>query len=313
VYLSGAKLNQFLPERGSSWRWSKLTVKLPIGGFEFDRAPGNETGPVRRLDEVVDKLAYSAASFTAVGLRPGHWVQFEAPLNYLVIEGGDFDDMVLFTDPAEATEQYPTGGETRLLLHGSSCHLIGTCPAPATAAVDGEARFKEGRRGSDPQAVVHAAKRADRLLDMFGQKSPGRKVEGNDPHTFTHVARRADLLLDMFGHKSPGRDADLPRWDEWPNDDLRTATDRLLHVLGQQVSPETAAWMTGYARVTAVLPVPQGQAFRVHTSEPDPFATVSDRVFNSYASAASASVVIATPLYVEYSTPPQAGPLPLTE
>jgi hypothetical protein len=61
-------------------------------------------------------------------------------------------------------------------------------------------------------------------------------------------------------------------------DRMPAATRRLLRAIDNEMSPETGAWMTGYARITANL---QDQPKRTESA---------------------IRYIVATPLYVEYST-----------
>jgi hypothetical protein len=255
VYLSDAKLSQFLSDRRALPQWSKVSVKLPAGGFDVDRAQDDRAEKVRRLDAVVRDIASSAAWFTEPDVRPGHWVQFEAPLNYLTLNGGDLDGMLLFVDLAEESEEYPTGGSVRLLLHGSARHLMGGSPLSIAASVDGQ---------------------ATRLV-----------LSGSGGPAFVCLVNNTDLLQQMFGMKAVVKSGGFEfRLEGWDRGELPSATRHLLRVLDEQVRPETATWMAGYARITANLS----------------YLDVKDGMLES-GSTPDIRYVVASPLYVEYSLP----------
>ncbi|WP_267880472.1 SAVMC3_10250 family protein [Streptomyces sp. LaPpAH-108] len=94
--------------------------------------------------------------YAAPDLRPGQWVQFEAPLRCVMLSGAH-QDLVLFVDPA-------AGGETdrgcRLLMHGSARHLRGWTPVP----VDGPALEAENSASSLGTAFVTRAGRVVEAL-----------------------------------------------------------------------------------------------------------------------------------------------------
>jgi hypothetical protein len=83
------------------------------------------------------------------------------------------------------------------------------------------------------------------------------------------------LLLDDLAPQGRPADEPLPRQD---SRHLPTAVSRLLRAIDARVHLETAAWMAGYARVTADV------------------STRADR------SVEPVRHVIASPLYIEYTT-----------
>lgn len=121
VYLSEAKLAQFVPEP-RRFPFSLKSLTTPIGGAEVERNP--TPGNAERLYEIESHIATQARWYTEDGLRPGQWVQFEAPMNHRVLGGPMVDlshepEMVVFVDAASAES-------IRLLLHGSAAHLLGS-------------------------------------------------------------------------------------------------------------------------------------------------------------------------------------------
>jgi hypothetical protein len=123
VYLSDAKLRQFLPKPRRFFQAgrAKVSVTTPVGGLDVEpgSAPDEERARARRFARVVAHVERGARWFWDEGLRAGQWVAFEAPLNYLVLRG-EFEEMVLFADPAEAVEGYERAWRARLVLHGSA-------------------------------------------------------------------------------------------------------------------------------------------------------------------------------------------------
>jgi hypothetical protein len=108
VYLSGAKLRQFPPERGARFRIREIGL-TGVGHI------GVEPPVDGRFDEVVDHLAGIARWYTDDGLAPGDWVQFETSLGYTVT-GAEQIPVLLFAEPP---------GDRRLVMHGSPHHLVG--------------------------------------------------------------------------------------------------------------------------------------------------------------------------------------------
>jgi hypothetical protein len=104
-----------------------------------------------------------------------------------------------------------------------------------------------------------------------------------NPSRYTDLRMFARLLYRLNRH-SPSSDAepDLDRMTAPYSTRYRLEMQvpRVVELLDDLLEPQlTAAWMAGHARVTAILPLPSGH-------DPDPVA------------------VIATPLYVEYVSPP---------
>lgn len=141
VYLSDAKLRQFSMPRRLALP-SVLRVNTPVGGVEVDApAADSERDRLKQLAKLDKYLGERAKWFAQPGLRAGQWVWFEAPLRCVTLRG-DYQHMVLFADPAPGEDtQYEQGTGCRLLLHGSSRHLLGYTPAaveaPALEGIDG--------------------------------------------------------------------------------------------------------------------------------------------------------------------------------
>ncbi|MFI6008655.1 SAVMC3_10250 family protein [Streptomyces sp. NPDC051243] len=249
VYLSHGKLRQFLPERRLRAPRAKWQLSTPVGGVGWEpEALDVERARNERLHQVVEHVSASARWFTEGDLRAGSWVQFEAPLNYLMLRGPLAPDMVLFVDPPRPVEGYETGGRVRLVLHGSARHLVGS-QNPVVA---------------EPPP-----------LDMEQLGALGGSIGGSFGRLVLPPA--ASLLTNLAGE--PAVTSDLPRLGDpegWR--EVRTLADgtcQLLTTLDGQLPAETAAWMCGFARITAVIDAPP--------------------------SSESATYVVGTPLYVEFA------------
>jgi hypothetical protein len=149
-------------------------------------------------------------------------------------------DLVFFVDRNNATADYPTGGATRLVLHCSGAHLR-TELSPAKVAAP-----------------------------------PGDEIGGSGPGLFS--ADSVQLLLRTLHAQRTPTAEHLPPEEVFQH--LPKATSRLLHAIDARIFPETAAWMAGYARVTASFALPADDS-----REPVRY-------------------IIASPLYIEYATPP---------
>ncbi|MBC6448093.1 hypothetical protein GPZ80_13035 [Actinokineospora sp. HBU206404] len=165
----------------------------------------------------------------------GHWVHFEAPLNYLVLDGGPVPGMTLFVD--RATQP----GSTRLILHCSSNHL----------RIEGRA-----------QAVAPPAGHTVETADSGGSGAGA-------------ITNNIDLLIGLLSAQPSASDGHVVAPNHYAGRHLPGATIDLLRTIDGRTHPETAAWMAGYARVTA--------NFVVGTTR----------------------YVIASPLYIEYAPPPR--------
>lgn len=145
IYLSDAKLRQFVPEaRRRSWIGRRLTaLKLGASAASFsgnvevalDKA-GAEQNNADQLASVVEYIDRRAPWYWEPEVRAGAWVYFEAPLFAFLPELGRAET-VLFTDvpPGRAQGHEPPRG-TRLLLHGSRGHLLAEVP-PTTLRAPG--------------------------------------------------------------------------------------------------------------------------------------------------------------------------------
>jgi hypothetical protein len=238
IYLSDRKLAQFLPSLRQLQRWPRIAVRTPVVDASWEPAADDRKERQRQLARVVAQIEMTASWFSDPVATPGQWIQFEAPLNCLVPERNR--GLLFLLDRPAPTPDYPSGGALRLLLHGSAAHLAATVhPAPvATPTTEVEVDFGPDMSGPAPFTVDTVGV----LLSLLGAQS--------SPATDRHQAPDGPVLRH-----------------------LPDAVAALVAAMDARVYPETAAWMTGYARVTVTLDTPT-------------------------------RYVIATPLYVEYTTPP---------
>lgn len=154
------------------------------------------------------------------------------------------DSAVVFLDVEESADNYPTGGATRLLLHGSATHLVGSGPA-------GRTTVEELSEIAGATSVIHADSYASVFNNFF------------------------DLIIyeSARGLEAP----DDPRWKFH----IRAPLAGVNHVLPALTTrlrlPITAGWMGGYARVTAVAPLGNNRRlifatplYVEHISPPEP-------------------------------------------
>ncbi|MGY6025402.1 SAVMC3_10250 family protein [Streptomyces spinosirectus] len=195
VYLSDAKLRQFVPEgRRRTWVGRRLTsfrldVSTPVGGggVEVGLAQGGgEPAGAGRLAGVVGQVEEQALWYEDPQARAGRWVWFEAPFNVVVRR-----DTVLFLDAPAARAGEPEPDGPRLLLHGSAAHLLMDAPEasmdPRELGVNRSALHfvvQDLRRTPLPDAdhltadpaVVRPDVHADHMVDMVlraSNASPG--------------------------------------------------------------------------------------------------------------------------------------------
>jgi hypothetical protein len=246
VYLSDRKLEQFLPTLRSFWPRPKVNLKSPVADVALEPVQDAEKNRIRHLARVIADIEISARWFTDPDVKAGQWIHFEAPLNHLEVDS-DGMDIVFFVDPKTATANYPTGGSTRLILHCSGSHL---------------------RTRNPPTRVDRPNGEQVRLV----------QPSGSGPGVFT--VDNIQLLLRLLRSQPQPVDNDKPPLPIPPRQlRLPTAVSRLLRAIDSRVFPETAAWMAGYARVTASVAAPGKRLHPAH-------------------------YLIASPLYVEYAAPP---------
>ncbi|MFG2292806.1 SAVMC3_10250 family protein [Streptomyces sp. NPDC048603] len=225
IYLSDGKLHQFVPAARRTPRTGALRLTTPVGGIDVDApAADAERQRLRRLDQVDRHLQESARWFAEPDLRPGQWVQFEAPLHCVTL-GGTYRNLVLFADTAPGREpEHDREAGCRLLMHGSAHHLLGHAPVP----VEGPPLERYEDFGSSYGSVF-----------------------------LTHAGRVVAALA-AASHPAPG-EAEPPAGDPEPAGEAvgpagRDGVLALLRAIDSSpVLDGTAVWMRGYARVT-VLP-----------------------------------------------------------
>ncbi|WP_328771115.1 SAVMC3_10250 family protein [Streptomyces sp. NBC_00286] len=220
IYLSDGKLRQFLTSPRRVPRASALRLNTPLGGVDLDAATADDArSRLRHLQEVDNYLATLARWFAEPDLRPGQWVQFEAPLRCVTLRG-QYRHLTLFADPGPGEEpDHERATGCRLLMHGSVRHLVGHLPEP----VDGPPL--EELDGGGHSAGTTFMTNAGRVVRALAEQ------EGGD----TAVASPEGTSTGGNGLGGSGvRD--------------------LLHAIDARTPAGTAAWMRGYARVTALLP-----------------------------------------------------------
>ncbi len=178
-------------------------------------AKDGEEGQLRRLREVHKHVELVADWYTKPDLRPGQWVQFEAPLRCVTLNGAH-QDLVLFVDPGHGRGTPVSDEGCRLLLHGSIRHLRGW----NLMSVD----------GTELEVVNSASSLGTAFVTRAGQ-------------VVEELTRHRDTLP---ADQTPPRAA--ARLHGQGVQELLRALD------DQDNSIDTSAMMTGYARVTGLLP-----------------------------------------------------------
>ncbi|MEW2162513.1 SAVMC3_10250 family protein [Streptomyces sp. NPDC007084] len=215
IYLSDGKLRQFLPSRRVP-RTGALKLATPFGGIDIDAPVADgEQDRLRRLDQVDRHLNRTARWYAEPDLRPGQWVQFEAPLRCVTLNGA-YRNLVLFSDPAPG-EVPAHETDCRLLLHGSAHHLLGLSPVPVEGPV------LEAIGGGDSSSGTTFLTHAGRAVEALSA-TPPPAPDPSDPED------PADPPTPHAGVRS-----------------LLAALDHAPELAG------TATWMRGLARVTIPL------------------------------------------------------------
>jgi len=241
VYLSKRKLRQFDLGRRGLGAHLKAVIKAPLGFGEVSVETETHRRDAPALETVIAALDRSdrAPLWFTEKVQPGQWVQFEAPMSYTTIRNA-----VIFLDIAERSTVYPSGGDLRLLLHGSYQHLVGS-NLPLRISVDELSEQSAAHSEVDADALASVFNHFIRLIE-YGSQLDINDFEPDRPIPFKNSIRAVGL----------GR--------------VLPALSRHLHL------PNTAAWMAGCARVTAVSRPPSG----------------------------GRTILFATPLYVEHVSPP---------
>jgi hypothetical protein len=268
VYLSERKLRQFMIEKPRRW-----VSRPPVEGeVKFPGLGGVKVGPTAPTgdDGVIPDLARVISALESSDRAAG-WFADDA------VQPGQwvyFEAPLCYTPLSDRYAPLSDGHQPRAVVfldHGEP-----TASYPTGGAIrllmHGSAEHLLGG------AVVSPASQDDGRTD--GSRNPSRYTE---LRTFARLLYQLNRR-DQLNLRVPSSDAE-------PDLDRMTAPYSTRYRLEMQVPPVvelldhlleprlTAAWMAGHARVTAVLPLPSGQG-------PDPLA------------------VIATPLYVEYVSPP---------
>ncbi|MEU6170167.1 SAVMC3_10250 family protein [Streptomyces tanashiensis] len=219
LYLSDRKLRQFLPERRRSQIGRRLTAfraTTPVVGVELEAAADSDTDRQKQnhLALVIRHIEEQALWFQDPAARAGQWVYFEAPLNVFVTFMQP--DTVMFIDPHPgAVDGYDQSHGARLLLHGSSDHLL-------SAVTPVRLEYEPIGRQSGPPIP-------DMSLAPLSEVSLPTAEDQAGP---TPVIKR------------PGG--------------LPSKLHKLFGAAQKATSVQSAAWMRGYARITATIGISKG-------------------------------------------------------
>jgi hypothetical protein len=191
VYLSKRKLRHFdLSRRRGPRAWVnqvKATIKaFGIGELTIETAI--RQGNLPTSDAVITALKRgdrAPVSFTA-NVQTGQWVQFEAPLSYTTI-----GKAIVFLDVDEQSAAYPSGGEVRLILHGSAEHLVGNDPPPRTS-VDELSEQASARSAFDAEAFTSVFNHFFDLIE-YGSRQDINSLEEDHMMSFKNRIRAASL------------------------------------------------------------------------------------------------------------------------
>lgn len=206
-----------MPEPRRVPRAGALRLTTPLGGIDVDApATDGEQGQLRHLREVYKYLELIADWYTEPELRPGQWVQFEVSLRCVTLSGVH-QDLVLFVDSVRGDGADHAAAEgCRLLMHGSARHLRGWAPT----SVDGPVLEVVNSGSSLGTSFVT---RAGQVVEALASHRDPLSTDQNPPRTATDLHGRGVQEL------------------------LRALDD-------EDISIDTSAVMTGYARVTGLLP-----------------------------------------------------------
>ncbi|MGW1412242.1 SAVMC3_10250 family protein [Streptomyces sp. NPDC002403] len=223
VYLSEGKLNEFLPEPRRALPAVKLHAGVSLAGVNVENpAPDSARDLRRHLKQVEKKVARHTLQYTESELAPGRWVRFSTLLNWVTLRGR-YQDLVLFVDPApDSAQPHAAGATRRLLLHGSARHLRGRPPSQ----VDGPALsgLEDGGCSAGRTFVTNAGHVVSALAHAHDPLEPESGADEGSPAEPTGLRHRAGIR------------------------DLLAALD------AESTEVSTSAMMTGYARVSALLP-----------------------------------------------------------
>jgi len=226
--------------------------------MEVDFRPSEEKSRLKRLDEIINHIGLTASWFTDPALLPGQWTAFESRLYYLTAGTPFLPDLLLFAAPEEPPTIDPSGVRIRFLLHGSLRHLTGGSPSEV---------LHQGGSSSALDFLSHIS----RLLRNLDERS----LSVQPPEDREQPKRRI-----WWATRSKGISERVSESPLAATDYNRIATRDLLNALDARPASDTAAWMSGYARISANI--------------------VDRKSFT-----APVRYLIASPLYVERSAPPK--------
>jgi hypothetical protein len=230
VYLSAGKLRELNVDR----RLGLLgRIKAGINVLNLINISGEVDlirKEVRELDRVIDGLE---SKWFTEQVAAHEWVEFEAPMAYTAV-----DSAVIFLDVAESSDEYPTGGDMRFLLHGSRHNLIGSQPAsPATVEVLSE--LAATRSVLHPDVIASSI---NHFLDLVVYKARDESDEAE--------ARLPAHSMYRFKHQIRGA----------------TMCYAVPALTDYMRLPFTAGWVRGHARVTGVVPATSEHPYTLFAS-----------------------------------------------
>ncbi|SDJ26630.1 SAVMC3_10250 family protein [Nonomuraea jiangxiensis] len=244
IYLSAAKLRNFQPRGPKPW-WKRLwsargiTIKAPFVELATE-AQG--AVPERRLpliDEVIADLTRSGRKprpVTEPGLTAGQWIEFRTRFNVVVPRDEIFHSAVFFLQTADNVPD--NGPSTRLLLHGSTHNMNTGVP-------------------DDESGLPRLASSANLFERIAADVAGGARVQtvAKDMNQLEGSSTGADGVAGFgLAHRA----------HDW----FTAVVLEIVRGLERQVSPATAVWMSGYARITAVCGHGPGQAQRLLLASP---------------------------------------------
>lgn len=145
VYLSDAKVRQFIPDDVPWWRRmraKKMAGGAKVSGVEvsLELEPEELGRRADLLNRLIEEVALSRW-YTEPDVHAGEWVFFDGRIGYQVTGPDLHSGAVLFCEAGDLTGTTP-----RILLHGSARHLIvtgGPAPARTTALAPAPGGFSE--------------------------------------------------------------------------------------------------------------------------------------------------------------------------
>jgi hypothetical protein len=244
VYASDRKRRQFTktPPRHGWLRRLGLEGEFSIPGVGKAKATKpatQEAAPPPSLDEVIEFINNGERPvrwYSDPEVRAGEWVHFEADINYQVLSDAGLETAVLFVNSTPIM-QHEGNNSVRLLLHGSSEHLLERSRPKVQLSLNSNlpqtCLIGRDPCSSDTYWVYEMAGRMysfDSTLE--GQLSCiGRALKKAEDSILT--PQHVTLTL--------------------PSPSVRSGICLLIDVLDGILIPETAALMAGLARVTATF------------------------------------------------------------